>query len=99
MIKPYYTDYVRHMLRFYSRYLHSKSFRTEVDRQNWNACHKVIEGYSPRDKDILTFVYGEMDTIADNVFAISKKFKINQSIVWDMMSKLEKEVAIERGLV
>lgn len=87
------------MLRFYSRYLHNKSFRTESDRLNWMACNNVIEKYSPRDKDILTFVYGEMDTIADNVYTISKKFKINQSIVWDMMREFEKAVAIERGLL
>lgn len=98
MKKPCYTEYVRHILRFYSRYLHNKTFKTHTDRQNWWACHTVLEGYSARDKDIFTFVYGEYDTIADNVYVISKKLKIHQNIIWDMMKELEKKVAIERGI-
>lgn len=98
MKKPCYTEFVRHILRFYSRYPNNKTFKTLTDRQNWYACHTVLEKYSARDKEIFTFVYGEFDTIADNVYAISKKLKIHQNFIWDMMRELEKEVAIERGI-
>lgn len=96
--QPCYTDYVRHALRFYSRYLNRTQFNTEVDRLNWFACHNVIKTYSDRDKDILVYVYGEFDTISDNVYAISNKLKIHQNIIWDMTKEVERKVAIERGL-
>ena len=98
MNKPCYTEYIRHALRFYSRYLNKDSFKNNVDKNNWKACHKVISTYSTRDKDILVYVYGEFDTIADNVYAIANKNHINQTIIWDMMKEFERKVAIERGL-
>ena len=99
MNKPFYTDYVRHALRFYSRNLTISHFKKDSDRANWNACNDVIDFYSERDKDILVYVYGSYDTLADNVYAMSKKYSINQNIVWDMMKEFERLVAIERGLV
>lgn len=99
MNKPFYTDYVRHALRFYSRNLSLSIFAKHVDRENWFACHYAINGYSRRDKDILVYVYGSYDTLADNVYAMAKKYSINQNIIWDMMKEFERKIAIERGLI
>lgn len=99
MNKPFYTDYVRHALRFYSRNLTLSSFKKEADKENWIACNDVISHYSDRDKDILVYVYGSYDTLADNVYAMSKKYSINQNIIWDKMKEFEREIAEERGLV
>ena len=99
MNKPFYTEYVRHALRFYSRNLTQTYFKTEVDRNNWLTCHSVIRRYSERDKDILVYVYGSYDTLADNVYTIAKRYCINQSIIWDMMKEFEREIARERGLL
>lgn len=98
MNKPCYTEYVRHAIRFYSRYPEKSNFKTVVDEANWRACHDVIEGYTARDKNILTYVYGERDTIGDNVYAMANKHCIHQNIIWDMMKEFEKQVAIKRGL-
>ena len=73
MNKPFYTDYIRHALRYYSRNLKTTSFKKPVDQENWLACHNVISNYSEKDKDILVYVYGSFDTLADNVYEISKK--------------------------
>lgn len=97
--KPFYTDYVRHALRFYSRNLHHPRFKKDVDKENWMACHYVIGKYSNRDKDILSYVYGSYDTLADNVYTMAKKYNINQNIIWDMMKEFEREIAIERKLL
>ena len=97
--EPIYTPYVRHCLRFYSHYLHIKEFRSEVDRLNWLACHKAIQEYSPKDKDILVCVYGERDTLGDNVYNVSKRYGVHQDVVWEMMREFERKVAVERGLV
>lgn len=99
MIKPYYSDYVRHAIRFYARYLTESSFKNKVDKSNWYACHNALKSYSNRDKDILIYVYGAFDTIGDNVYAMANKYHINQTIIWDMMKEFERKVAIERGLL
>lgn len=98
MNKPCYTEYVRHAMRFYSRYLNWTHFKSKVDELNWFACHRAIADYSIRDKDILVYVYGEFDTIPDNVYAIANKYHIHQNIIWDMMKDFERKVAVERGL-
>lgn len=99
MNKPFYTDYVRHALRFYSRNLSQSQFKKDVDMNNWLACHSAISNYSTRDKDILVYVYGSYDTLADNVYAMAKKYSINQNIIWDMMKEFERSVAAKRGLL
>lgn len=98
MNKPCYTEYVRHALRFYSRYLNRVHFKSAVDELNWFACHRAIQGYSHEEKDILVYVYGEFDTIPDNVYAMANKYHIHQNVIWDMMKTLERKVAVERGL-
>lgn len=97
--EPPYTAYVRHAMRFYSRYLHIKEFKSETDKANWSACHRAIQEYSPIDKDILVCVYGERDTLADNVYNVSKRYGVHQDIVWVMMRGFEYRVAVERGLI
>ena len=99
MNKPFYTDYIRHALRFYSRNLSLTTFKKEVDKENWLACQEAISNYSQRDKDILVYVYGSYDTLSDNVYEMSKKHRIHQNIIWDMMKEFEREIAEKRGLL
>ena len=96
--EPTYTPYVRHAIRFYSRYLHIKEFKNETDKANWSACHRAIQGYFPNEKDILVCVYGERDTLGDNVYEVSKRYGVPQDVVWEMMRQFERKVAVERGL-
>ena len=98
MNRPCYSDYVKHALRFYSRHLDRISFKNQVAESNWFACHNVLKSYSDRDKDILVYVYGKFDTLADNVYIMSEKYRLHQNIIWDMMKDVERKVAIERGL-
>lgn len=98
MGKLCYTDYIKHAMRFYSRYPNRQHFKNKVDESNWKACHEVIQTYSDRDRDILVYVYGSYDTIGDNVYTMSEKYQIDQTIIWDMMREFEQKVAIERGL-
>ena len=99
MNRPFYTEYVRHMLRFYTRNLSLTDFKSEVDRTNWYACHDVLKIYSSRDTAILIYVYSSFDTLPDNVYNISNAHNIHQNIVWDMMKELERKLAIRRGLL
>lgn len=99
MNKPFYAEYVRHCMRYYSRNTDNPHFKTEVDKNNWYACHGAINRYSERDRDILILVYGMRDTLADNVYETAKHFKIDQNIIWDMMKDFERIVAKKRGLI
>lgn len=99
MSRPAFTEYVRHMMRFYSRHLHDVQFRSKADEKNWKACHAVISKMPLKTKDILVFVYGECDTLPDNVYSASHKFSINQNIIWDTMKVFERAVATQRGLI
>lgn len=102
MSRPYYSEYVRHALRFYARTcMHDTipAFKTESDELNWCACNRVLQDYDPKTKDILLTVYAGYDTLPDEVYNASKKFKMQQNHIWDDMKVLEREVATKRGLI
>lgn len=99
MNKPFYTDYVRHCMRYYSRNTKKPRFNTEVDKNNWYACHRAIEKYSDAEKDIIIRVYSMHDTLADNVYEIAKLYNLDQNHIWDMLKELERSIAKKRGLI
>lgn len=99
MNRPYYSEYVRHCMRYYSRNTNKPQFNTEVDKNNWYACHRAIERYSKEDKYILVCVYGAYDTLADNVYEIAKANQIDQTVIWDLIKDFERTVAKKRGLL
>lgn len=99
MNRPFYSEYVKHMLRFYTRNPQQPHFKSEVDRNNWFACSTALKGYTDRDRDILMTIYSSFDTLSDSVFDVAKKYKIDQSLVWDMMKDYERKVARKRGLL
>ena len=99
MSRTYYTDYVRHMLRFYSRNYDLHSFKSDVDKSNWLSCKSVLDTLSENDRDMLIQVYGGFDTLADEVFNTSREYKIDQNIIWDLMKKVENKIAHRRKLI
>jgi hypothetical protein len=66
---------------------------------NWEACHAEIMCLSDKTKDILVTVYGGFDTLPDEVYNASRKYSMNQNIIWDMMKDFERAVAKQRGLI
>lgn len=100
MSKTFYTDYVRHSLRFYTRNIDKPTkFKSDSDKANWLSCHGAIRNYSPKEQNILVSVYSGYDTLADEVYNASKQYKIDQNIIWDMMKDVEHRVARNRGLI
>ena len=99
MNRPFYSEYVRHCLRFYTRNLQQPRFKGEADKNNWYACATVLKGYFDRDRDILIAVYSGYDTLSDNVCETAKKYGINQAIIWDMLKDVERKIAKRRGLM
>ena len=99
MSKKYYTDYVRHALRFYTRNCNKPEFKTDVDKANWIACDRVIRKYSDDHAQLLISIYSGYDTLADEVYNASKKFGVNQDVIWDDMKEFERKIAKARLLL
>lgn len=99
MNRPFYSEYVRHALRFYTRNLARPSFKSDVDKNNWYACANSLRGFSEKDRDIIIAVYGAYDTLSDNVYETAQKLNINQSVIWDLMKDVEHKIARRRGLI
>lgn len=101
MVKKYYSDYVRHALRFYARNQIPASpyGMSSATLNDWNACQTVFDALLPASKEMLIAVYQPADTMADNVYNASKKFRIQQDCIWSFMAEVERRVAEERGLI
>ena len=97
-MKTFYSDYVRHCMRFYARHPHPKC-RSDADKQNWNACDNAVKGFTDKEQDILMTVYREGDTIPDTVYKLSAELNIKQDIIWKLINELERKVAKRRGLI
>ena len=99
MSKTYYSDYVRHALRFYTRNHPTKPiFNSDVDKNNWVSCDIVLSKYPVNYQKIFIDVYSGYDTLPGQVYNASKKYKIDQNIIWDRMKEVEKRIAKKRGL-
>lgn len=92
-----YTSYVRSILRFYCRYP-DPVFKTPVDETNWKACETALQSFKPEDQTLLKTVYARPDQLGDNVYLVAQEMGINQEIIWMLMKRLEKKIAVLRGL-
>ena len=100
MSGKFYTEYVRHALRFYSRNASTTPlFKSEADKQNWWSCHKTLESFPGKTQMILLEVYSGHDTLPDEVYNASKKYKVEQNWIWDWMKDVERKIAKRRGLM
>lgn len=99
MSKAFYSEYVRHIMRFYSRNLQLTSFKSKADKSNWLACDGALEDYPETSRNILIAVYSGFDTLADNVYTTAKKYNVKQAVIWDLIKDLEYKIAKIKGLI
>lgn len=98
--RPFYAEYVNHCMRFYCRNTAKPtSFKSEVDKKNWEACDTVMGVYTSAERDILLSVYTMNDTMADNVYNTAAKHDVCQDQVWNLITDIGRRVAKHRGLV
>ena len=103
-MKPYYSEYVRHCLRYYIMTLDEGKgghpiFKTEVDKANWSVCHNVLKDYSEKDMEIIAYIYRPGDTIADKIYLLSKTKQVTQDRLWGLINTTERKIAKKRGLI
>ena len=103
-MRPYYSEFVRHCLRYYVKTLEDGHgghpvFRTEAERNNWSACYHALKNFSARDMNMVSRIYGPGDTIADKIYEISKNTGVSQDTLWSLVNRVERGVAKKRGLI
>lgn len=103
-MKPYYSEYVRHCLRFYIKTLDEGHgghpvFKSEADKANWSACYQVLKDYSDKDMDIIAEIYRPGDTIADKIYLMAKNMRVHQDKIWSLINTTERKIAKKRGLL
>lgn len=103
-MKPYYSEFVRHCLRFYIKTLDEGHgghpiFRNDAERENWSACHNVLKNYSANDMDTIAQIYRPGDTVPDKIYMLSKSRGISQDGIWSLINSVERKIAKQRGLV
>ena len=70
-----------------------------LDRKNWNAVAKVVEGLKEENKCAIMGVYCKRDTMADNVYLTAVEMGWEQDKLWTLIGLVSRDVAKERGLV
>ena len=98
MSKMYYSDYVAHCMRFYTR-TPKPVFATDTDRLDWESCKSVLATLDVFDITLLTNIHKERDTLADNVYQACKGLEVSQDYAWSLIQEFERKVAVERGLI
>ena len=98
--KPSYADYTNYCMKFYvSNTPKPATFKTEVDKKNWEACDSVMRVYTPVEKEILLSVYSMNDTMSDIIYAVSKKLDVCQDQVRNLIRDCSYRIAKRRGLI
>lgn len=104
-MKPHYSEFVRHCLRYYIKTLDEGKggcprFRTEAERDNWRACHLVLKDYSESDMDTISCIYRPSgDTMPDRIYQLAKDQHVHQESIWSLINSTERKIAQKRGLV
>ena len=103
-MRAYYSEYVRHCLRYYIKTLDEghgglPSFRSDADRENWRACFAVLSKYSDQDMDMIANIYRAGDTVPDKIFTMSKNYGLSQAVLWSLANATERKIAKRRGLI
>lgn len=101
-VKPFYADYVNRLMRWYCRAKEEGkevNLESALDRENWNAVAKVMEGLDEENKNAIMGVYCKRDTMADNVYLTALELGWKQDKLWTLVSRVTRRVAEERGLV
>lgn len=103
-MRAYYSEYVRHCLRYYVTTLDDgrgghPQFKSDVDKNNWAACHMVVRNFDDKTIDIVREIYSPGDTIPDKIYHLAKELKVSQDSIWNIINTLERNVAKKRGLL
>lgn len=100
MSKPYYADYVNHMLRFYFRCDPSGGFKSETDELNYTAADAIIRDLPDKDRLLLTSVFQQDNVnLAANVSLSAAAYNVQATRIWSLLSSVTPKIAKQRRLI
>ncbi len=97
--RPYYTEYVNHILRFYARHPSMVHFKTDADRLNHRAAQTVFYKLPQQKTAVLFDIYTRNDTLGDNVYEVARSRKMGQDDIYTLITRVSNLIAKERGLI
>ena len=105
----FYTSYVNHILRFYTRIPEGAEprFRTEADRLNYEAAHKVFCTLKDDERTALRAVFGARSEragrmrqpTAEDLADAVRASGLSADEIYILASRTTAKIARERGLV
>lgn len=100
MAKPYYAEYVNHILRFYFRYDRSRGFKNDVDKTNYLAADKVVQRLSETERTVLSDIF-RLDgvNLIENISIVAAQHHEDPTKLWSLVSAITNKIAKERRLV
>ena len=108
MTKPFYYDHVCHALRFYASVYTAicpedqtapSTFRSDADRQNWQACHEVLKILPAAIVEVLVLLYKSREPLRSTVPQLADRYHIPEHQLWTIIKRTERNVARKRGLI
>lgn len=96
MKRPY-ADYVEYAMRQYID--RQYAWETRAEQRNAEACIIALDSMPQEEREIIARLYELRDTMADNVYRVSKFQGYKQDEVWDILHKFEDIFARQRGLL
>ena len=101
-MKRHYSDCVRYFLTQYISTLDigaTPKFKNAAEKVNWLACHEVLSTLDPQDLKLVCDIYRRGDTVADNIYQISRSRRTSQGYYWRLVDDVEYKIAQKRGLI
>ena len=98
MAKLFYTDYVRHCLRFYISHRQMTEFKTPADEANWKAVDGVFKALPAEQQKIVEDIYSCKDNFALAVSVTAIKHGKSEDEVRIITRQVEKQIATARSL-
>ena len=106
-MKPYYSDYTKHMMRFYAKTAKEENtlhpvggtFRSDIDKANWKICSSALKKYPDKKISVIMDAYTHNDSMSESIVEVAKIYNMHKEVIWDWISKLEHDLAKRRGLV
>ncbi len=101
MSKPYYAEYVNHMLRFYVAYkeTNDRHFKSDVDQRNYSCVDKVLNSIPKYEQLMLIEIYRRRGPLLDNVHVISEQSRVVPKKIWSFINDITIKIAKERHLI
>lgn len=90
--RRYYSEYIGHFVRFYLMYPNMTRFKTDMEKQMYEAVNEVWHELNELEQDIFKRLYLAKPFNAE-VLSASQDYGIAETTIWKSVLRFEDEVA------